>query len=60
VRRPAASLTASWHSSIARTQLGEQARDWVIENHGPTLAARAIELCQEAVSEAAGRRTTIR
>jgi glycosyltransferase involved in cell wall biosynthesis len=42
----------------ARAQLGEQAREWVIENHGPTLAARAIELCQEAVSEAAARRDT--
>jgi glycosyltransferase involved in cell wall biosynthesis len=56
----AAALRRLFDDRDARTQLGEQARDWVIENHGPTLAARAIELCQEAVSEAAGRRTTIR
>jgi glycosyltransferase involved in cell wall biosynthesis len=52
----ASALRRLFDDRDARARLGGQARDWVIENHGPALAARAIELCQAAVGEATARR----
>jgi len=40
----------------AADSLGEQASDWVMENHGDALAHRVLELCHAAVSEAVTRR----
>jgi glycosyltransferase involved in cell wall biosynthesis len=37
---------------LLRARLGEQARAWVVENHGPALAKRTIELCEEVLAEA--------
>jgi glycosyltransferase involved in cell wall biosynthesis len=41
-----------------RAAVGEQAREWTVENHGPALAQRVLDLCREAISEAGPRPPT--
>jgi len=36
-----------------RGELGARAREWVVDNHGPVVAGRVLELCRTAVDEAA-------
>jgi glycosyltransferase involved in cell wall biosynthesis len=43
-----------------RAQVGERAREWTVANHGPALAARVLELCRTAISEAPPRRRSRR
>jgi hypothetical protein len=52
----ATALTRLFDDPDLRARLGEQARDWVVENHGDALAHRVLELCHVAVSEAVPRR----
>ena len=52
----AAALRRLFADDHARARLGEQARQWVVENHGPALALRVLELCRAAVGEANSRR----
>jgi glycosyltransferase involved in cell wall biosynthesis len=47
----AAALTQLFEDREARARLGERAREWVVQNHGETLAHRVLELCRAAVSE---------
>ncbi len=49
-----AALTRLFDDRNLRAQLGEQARDWVVENHGEALAHRVLELCHAAVARRAG------
>lgn len=51
-----AALTRLFDDRNLRAQLGGQARDWVLENHGEALAHRVLELCHAAVTEADRRR----
>lgn len=36
-----------------RAAVGERAREWTVANHGPALAQRVLDLCRDAISEAA-------
>lgn len=42
-----------------RTTLGNEAREWVIANHGPSVAERVIELCHEVVGENTAHRSVL-
>ena len=53
----AAALTQLIDDRNVRAQLGERAREWVVQNHGQALARKVLELCQAAVTEAPPRRT---
>ena len=50
----AAALTHLFEDPEARARLGEQGREWVVQNHGEVLAHRVLELCRAAVIEAGG------
>jgi glycosyltransferase involved in cell wall biosynthesis len=50
----AAALTQLFEDPEARARLGEQGREWVVQNHGEVLAHRVLELCRAAVIEAGG------
>jgi glycosyltransferase involved in cell wall biosynthesis len=50
----AAALTQLFEDPDARARLGEQGREWVVQNHGEVLAHRVLELCRAAVIEAGG------
>jgi glycosyltransferase involved in cell wall biosynthesis len=51
----AAALRQLLDDSQLRATLGARAREWVIENHGPQLAQRVIELCNAVIGENAAR-----
>jgi glycosyltransferase involved in cell wall biosynthesis len=40
-----------------RATLGNQAREWVVANHGPPIAERVAELCREVVAESTVRQS---
>jgi glycosyltransferase involved in cell wall biosynthesis len=53
----AAALTRLFDDRDLRAQLGQQAREWIVDNHGQVLAQHVLDLCHAAVTEAAPRRT---
>jgi glycosyltransferase involved in cell wall biosynthesis len=54
----AEALTRLFDDARLRATLGAQAREWVIANHGPSVAQRVIDLCHEVERENDLRRHT--
>jgi glycosyltransferase involved in cell wall biosynthesis len=55
----ASTLESLFEERALRLRLGDQAREWVVANHGPPLAERVIELAHEVVAETTARGSAI-
>jgi glycosyltransferase involved in cell wall biosynthesis len=52
----AQALSGLFADPSARRRLGEEARAWVVAQHGPALLDRTLALCEAVVAERAGAR----